>query len=504
MDFAEEIEQKWGLSSHAEHRSESSVVGGRSKNTQRPEVAVDNDEEQFYSSQKATGLVGAVVAGMHGHWDSVSAVNESCSVHDGQRVDCHKEGSKFLNCVRPVNDLGLVRTQMGFMRSISTSIGPQPSSNLEVVLGEPSFVGPSLGIRCVLLLLFCGILWGDLLLVTALLSCFAAAVLCCWCVALCCYCVGWDVAVGMRSGDFSVSFSCSLLQLTASESKDGSTMQIMNMRKESFATAMDLSHHIFPRIMPHIDAWIQLYGENYLQWRGPQPQLVVTETQLIKEILSNKDGAFVKTKPSSYGKKLIGDGIVVTREGLVCVQEMVPAMTVSVETMLERWRHREGKAIEVYEEFKLLTSEIISRTAFGSSYLEGKNIFDMLIKLSTIISRNEFKIRFLGIGKFVKSNDDTESDRIEHAIRDLIITMIQKREEKVVQGKSDNYGSDFLGSLLKFYHDADDNSNISIDTVVDECKIFYIAGQETTNGLLAWSIFLLAIHSDWQSKEGGA
>ncbi|CAL5354938.1 unnamed protein product [Camellia sinensis] len=106
--------------------------------------------------------------------------------------------------------------------------------------------------------------------------------------------------------------------------------------------------------------------------------------------------------------------------------------------------------------------------------------------------------------KFVKSNDDTESDRIEHAIRDLIITMIQKREEKVVQGKSDNYGSDFLGSLINFYHDADDNSNISIDTVIDECKIFYIAGQETTNGLLAWSIFLLAIHSDWQSKEGGA
>ncbi|CAL5428588.1 unnamed protein product [Camellia sinensis] len=217
---------------------------------------------------------------------------------------------------------------------------------------------------------------------------------------------------------------------------------------------MDLSHHIFPRIMPHIDAWIQLYGENYLQWRGPQPQLVVTETQLIKEILNNKDGAFVKTKPSSYGKKLIGDGIVVTRgekwsklrkisnyafhaENL---KEMVPAMTASVETMLERWRHREGKAIEVYEEFKLLTSEIISRTAFESSYLEGKNIFDMLIKLSTIISRNEFKIRFPGIG------------------------------------------------------------NISIDTVIDECKIFCIAGQETTNGLLAWSIFLLAIHSDWQEK----
>ncbi|KAI7981310.1 hypothetical protein LOK49_Contig51G00011 [Camellia lanceoleosa] len=102
MDFAEEMEQKWGLSSHAEHRSESSVAGGRSKNTQRPEVAVGNDEEvQFYSSQK---VVGAVVDGVQGRWNSVSAVNESCYVHDGQRVVCCKEGSKLLNCDGPVND----------------------------------------------------------------------------------------------------------------------------------------------------------------------------------------------------------------------------------------------------------------------------------------------------------------------------------------------------------------------------------------------------------------
>ena len=59
---------------------------------------------------------------------------------------------------------------------------------------------------------------------------------------------------------------------------------------------------------------------------------------------------------------------------------MVPTVIESVETMLERWKHHEGKEIEMSEEFRVLTSEVISRTAFGSSYLERKDIFEMLEK----------------------------------------------------------------------------------------------------------------------------
>ena len=74
---------------------------------------------------------------------------------------------------------------------------------------------------------------------------------------------------------------------------------------------------------------------------------------------------------------------------------MVPAMISSVEKMLERWKPCEGEEIDVYEEFRLLTSEIISRTAFGSSYLEGKDIFEMLTQLGIITGRNVFKIKLL-------------------------------------------------------------------------------------------------------------
>lgn len=67
---------------------------------------------------------------------------------------------------------------------------------------------------------------------------------------------------------------------------------------------------------------------------------------------------------------------------------MVPAMIDSVRMMLERWKEYEGKEIDVYEEFRVMTSEVISRTAFGSSYLKGKNIFEMLKKLVSISHTN--------------------------------------------------------------------------------------------------------------------
>lgn len=76
---------------------------------------------------------------------------------------------------------------------------------------------------------------------------------------------------------------------------------------------------------------------------------------------------------------------------------MIPEMVMGVESMLERWKPLEGKEIEVYEEFSFLTSEVISRTAFGSSYLEGKNIFETMKKLTLLASRNFYKQAFPGI-----------------------------------------------------------------------------------------------------------
>jgi len=73
-------------------------------------------------------------------------------------------------------------------------------------------------------------------------------------------------------------------------------------------------------------------------------------------------------------------------------------MVSSVEMMLGRWKDHRGKEIEVFQDFKVLTSAIISRTAFGSSYLEGQQIFEILTRMVLIFSKNLFKMRIPGIG----------------------------------------------------------------------------------------------------------
>ncbi|MBA0647538.1 hypothetical protein Goklo_015392 [Gossypium klotzschianum] len=132
---------------------------------------------------------------------------------------------------------------------------------------------------------------------------------------------------------------------------------------------------------------------------------------------------------------------------------MRPAIIASVETMLKKWKGQVGKEIEVFHEFKLLTSEVISRTAFGSSYLEGEKIFEMLNKLSIVLSRN---LSNTGIPfKLQKPADMLEAEELAKGIQDYL---------------------------------------------VDECKTFYFAGQDTVNSLLAWMVLLLASHGDWQEK----
>lgn len=68
-------------------------------------------------------------------------------------------------------------------------------------------------------------------------------------------------------------------------------------------------------------------------------------------------------------------------------------MIASVETMLQNWKHYYGREMDVSEHLKVMSSDVISRTAFGSSYVEGKNIFDMLTKLGFLIFQNAHKIQ---------------------------------------------------------------------------------------------------------------
>ncbi|KAI3696097.1 hypothetical protein L1987_79106 [Smallanthus sonchifolius] len=104
--------------------------------------------------------------------------------------------------------------------------------------------------------------------------------------------------------------------------------------------------------------------------------------------------------------------------------------------------------------------------------------------------------------RFIPTKRNKRMKEIGSEVKASIRSIINKRIIAMKEGESNN--EDLLGILLdsnyKEIKQGDNTSGLSIDEVIEECKLFYFAGQETTGNLLLWTMVLLAQHSDWQAQ----
>lgn len=88
-------------------------------------------------------------------------------------------------------------------------------------------------------------------------------------------------------------------------------------------------------------------------------------------------------------------------------------------------------------------------------------------------------------------------------IHSLLKGIINQREKAIERGES--FNNDLLGILMEsnlkeIQEHGNNNMGMSIEDVIEECKLFYFAGSETTSNLLVWTMVLLSKHQDWQAS----
>nr|DAD37476.1 TPA_asm: hypothetical protein HUJ06_008117 [Nelumbo nucifera] len=189
------------------------------------------------------------------------------------------------------------------------------------------------------------------------------------------------------------------------------------------------------------------------------------------------------------------------------VQRLLPVFSISCCDLITRWEKlvpSEGSyEMDVWPELKNLSGDIISRAAFGSSYEEGRRIFQIQEEQASLIMQDAMSIHIPGL-RFLPTKRNNRMKEMEREVRALLEGIISKREKAMRMGEACT--NDLLGLLMEFnFKEIQEHGNLknvgmSIDEVIGECKLFYFAGRETTSILLTWTMLVLSMHSEWQLR----
>lgn len=257
----------------------------------------------------------------------------------------------------------------------------------------------------------------------------------------------------------------------------------------------------------------RLYHAWMAEFRTPFfSSYLVNQPDLIATVLKERPGDFPKSDRVGEGlRPLLGNSVFLTngetweRQRRIIdpafeggrLRETFPAIWAAAEAMADRLGQRCGDAIEIEAETSHAAADVIFRTLFSIPIENevARAVFDEfrryqrsqpLMNIAALLPLPRWLPRFF-------SRQTRQSAR---RIRRLITDLTRQRMDEIRAGTA----PDDLATKIMTTVDPVTGKTFDTEEMVDQVAIFFLAGHETSASALAWAMYLVATHPDWQDR----
>lgn len=240
---------------------------------------------------------------------------------------------------------------------------------------------------------------------------------------------------------------------------------------------------------------------------------MINDPSLIKRVLQERPDDFPKSDRIGAGlRPLLGNSVFLTngktwkRQRRIIdpafeggrLRDTFPAMWAAGEASIARMtKLADGTPQEVEAESSHAAADVIFRTLFSIPIEDqvATRVFDEFRtyqRTQPILNLAAFIPGPKWMPRFFKSETKTTAS----AIRALITGLTAQRLDQIKDGTA----PDDLATKIMTTADPETGETFGVDEMVDQVAIFFLAGHETSASALAWTLYLLAMHPDWQDK----
>lgn len=240
---------------------------------------------------------------------------------------------------------------------------------------------------------------------------------------------------------------------------------------------------------------------------------LVNDPKVVRQVLNERPEDFPKSDRVSEGlRPLLGQSVFVTngetwkRQRRIIdpafeggrLRDTFPAMWAAGEAAVARLAPlADGRAVEIEAETSHAAADVIFRTLFSipiehevaARVFEGFRSYQRtqpILNLAAFLPLPRWAPRFF--------RRDTRAAARE--IRRLIAGLTEERLAAIAAGEA----PDDLATKIMTTPDPVTGERFGVEEMVDQVAIFFLAGHETSASALGWTLYLLALHPEWQER----